>query len=173
GLADLAPDLDGDLLRQVALLDPGRDLSYVADLARQVAGHDVDVVGEVLPDAAHADNLGLTPQPAFGADLAGHARHLVGERVELVDHCVDRLLELEDLAPDVDGDLFREVTLLDRGGDLSDVADLARQVAGHEVHVVGEVLPDTADPLDLALAANPPPRALHPRASPSLTRPPL
>src|SRR5207253_3819648 len=102
--------------------------------------------------AAHADNLGLTPQPAFGADLAGHARHLVGERVELVDHRVDRLLELEDLAPDVDRDLFREVALLDRGGDLSDVADLARQVAGHEVHVLGQVFPDAGDSLDVGLA---------------------
>src|SRR5207253_6821369 len=135
-------DVDGDLFRQVALLDRGRDLSDVADLARQVAGHDVDVVGEVLPGAAHADNLGLTPQPAFGADLAGHARHLVGERVELVDHRVDRLLELEDLAPDVDRDLFREVAVRDRGGDLGDVADLARQVAGHQVHVLGQVFPD-------------------------------
>ncbi|MGV9856670.1 hypothetical protein ACWDWU_49250, partial [Streptomyces sp. NPDC003442] len=31
-------------------------------------------------------------------NLAGHPRHLVGERGELVDHGVDRRLELEDLA---------------------------------------------------------------------------
>src|SRR5207302_1562391 len=115
--------------------------------------HDVDVVGEVLPDAAHADNLGLTPQPAFGADLAGHARHLVGERVELVDHRVDRLLELEDLAPDVDRDLFRKVALLDRGGDISDVADLARPTRRSAVLVVGEVLPDAAHAANLGLTA--------------------
>src|SRR5581483_9268654 len=140
-LEDLALDVDGDLLREVALLNGGRDLGDVADLAGQVAGHEVHVVGEVLPDAAYALDLGLAAELALGAHLAGDARHLVGERVELVDHRVDGVLELEDLAADVDGDLLGEVTLLNGGRDLGDVADLAGQVAGHEVHVVGEVAP--------------------------------
>ena len=41
---------------------------------------------------------GLTAELALGADLARHARHLAGERVELVDHRVDGVLDLEDLA---------------------------------------------------------------------------
>ena len=45
------------------------------------------------------------PPSALGADLLGHARDLGGERVELVDHRVDGVLELEDLALGVDGDL--------------------------------------------------------------------
>ena len=38
------------------------------------------------------------PSLPFGADLARDARHLGGERAELVDHRVDGVLQLEDLA---------------------------------------------------------------------------
>ena len=41
----------------------------------------------------------------------------------------------------------------DRGSDFSDVAHLAGQVAGHEVHVVGEIFPGAADTGHLRLAA--------------------
>src|SRR3546814_9373966 len=57
--------------------------------------HVVDVVGEVAPGAGHALHLSLAAEPALGADLAGHAGHLVGERRQLVDHRVDGVLELE------------------------------------------------------------------------------
>ena len=46
----------------------------------------------------HAGDLGLAAELALGADLAGDAGYLVGERRELVDHRVDGLLELGDLA---------------------------------------------------------------------------
>ena len=49
---------------------------------------------------------GLAAEPAFGADLARHARHLGGERAQLLDHRVERLLEQQDLAAHVDGDLL-------------------------------------------------------------------
>ena len=41
---------------------------------------------------------GLAAELAVGADLARDARHLAGEGVELVDHRVDGLLQLQDLA---------------------------------------------------------------------------
>src|SRR5205823_2214159 len=131
----------------------GGDLGDVADLAGQVAGHEVDVVGELLPDTAHALHFGLAAQPSLGTDLARHARHLVAEGVELVDHRVDRVLELEDLAADVDRALLDALPILNRGRDLGDVADLAGEVAGHLVNVFGEVLPDAANAPDLGLAA--------------------
>jgi hypothetical protein len=68
---------------------------------------------------------GLAAEPALGADLAGDARHFRGEAVELVDHRVERLLELQDLARDVDRDLLREVAARDRGRDLGDVSTWA------------------------------------------------
>src|SRR5207249_6623028 len=96
---------------------------------------------------------GLAAELALRADRARHARHRAGEGVELVDHGVDGVLELEDLAPDVDCDLLRQIAVGDAGRDLGDVADLAGEVAGHQVDVVREVLPDTADTLDLGLTA--------------------
>ena len=73
-------------------------------------------------DALH---LGLAAELALGADLARDARDLVGEGRELVDHRVERVLQLEDLALRVDGDLLREVAVRDRGRDVRDVAHLA------------------------------------------------
>src|SRR5207249_1489318 len=108
-LEDLALDVDGDLLGEVAAGHRLGDLGDVADLAREVGRHRVDVVGEVLPGAGDTGHLRLAAELAFGADLAGHAGDLGRDRTELVHHRVDRLLQLEDLAPDVDGDLLREV----------------------------------------------------------------
>ena len=65
------------------------------------------------------------------ADLARDARDLGGEAAELIHHRVDGVLHLEHLALHVDRDLLREVAVGDRGGDERDVADLAREVAGH------------------------------------------
>ena len=76
---DLPLDVDGDLLGQVAVGDRRGDLGDVAHLAGQVAGHRVDVVGQVLPGAGDALDLGLAAELALGADLAGDAGHLGGE----------------------------------------------------------------------------------------------
>src|SRR6185503_20092745 len=107
-LEDLAARLRGDLLAEVAVRDRGRDVGDVPHLAGEVAGHGVHRVGEVLPRAAHALDVGLTAQLAFRADLARHAGDFRGERVQLIDHRVDGVLLREDLAPHVDGDLLGE-----------------------------------------------------------------
>ena len=120
--------LDREVLFQVAVGDGGHDLDDAAHLLGQVGGHHVHVVGQVLPGAGDAGHLGLAAEAAFGADLARHARDFAGERVQLVDHRVERVLELEDLALDVDRDLARQVAARDGGRDLGDVADLRRQV---------------------------------------------
>src|SRR6185503_9337486 len=99
-------------------------LSDVADLSGQVVGHRIDVVGEILPGAGDAGNIGLAAELAFRADLARHARHFGGERGELIHHDIDGVLELEDFAARIDGDLARQVAVGDGGGDLGDVAHL-------------------------------------------------
>ena len=53
-LEDLAARVDGDRLGQVAVGDRGRHLGDVAHLVGQVARHEVDVVGQVLPRAGNA-----------------------------------------------------------------------------------------------------------------------
>src|SRR5206468_4248283 len=50
-------------------------------------------------------------------------------------------------------DLARQVSAGDGGGDFGDVAHLTSQVAGHEVHVVGQIFPCAADVRHLRLAS--------------------
>ena len=97
-LQNLAADVDGDLLGQVAVGDGDRDVGDVADLGRQVAGHLVHRVGQFLPDARHAAHLRLAAEFAFGADLARDARDFRREHRELVDHLVDQLGGPQELA---------------------------------------------------------------------------
>ena len=127
-LEDLALHVDGDLARQVAARHGGGHLGDVAHLRGQVGGEQVDVVGQVLPGAGDAGHDGLAAEPAFGADLARDARHLGGERAQLLDHRVERFLEQQDLAAHVDGDLLRQVAAGDGGRHLGDVAHLRGQV---------------------------------------------
>src|SRR5207244_2921040 len=138
---DLAARVDGDLLRQIAVGDGGGDAGDVAHLVGEVRGHVVDRVGEIAPGAADALHVGLSAELSFAAHFARHARHLRGERAQLVDHGVDGVLELADLAAHFDGDLLREVAGGHRGGYVGNVAHLRREVAGHGVDRLGEVLP--------------------------------
>ena len=96
-LEDLTLDVDGDLLREVALGYRGGHVGNVAHLAGQVAGHEVDVVGQVLPGARDAFHVRLATELTLGAYLACHARHLGGEGAELVHHRVDGLARAQEL----------------------------------------------------------------------------
>src|SRR5690606_30959425 len=152
---DLAARVDGDLLGQVALGDRGGDLGDVADLAGQVVGHAVDVLGQLAPDPRDPADPGLTAEHALAADLAGDPGDLVGERAELIDHRVDGVLELQDLAADLDVDGPGQVALRDRGGHPGDLADLTGQAAGHQVDRVGQILPRATDAAHSTLRAEP------------------
>ena len=115
-----------DLARQVAARHGRCHFGDVSHLAGQVAGHEVDVVGEILPGAGHAGHLRLAAQLAFGADFAGHARHFAGERVELVHHRVDGVLQLKNFALHVDRDLARQIAARHGRRHFGDVSDLRR-----------------------------------------------
>src|SRR5205085_195701 len=108
---------------------------------------------QVLPDAPDPLDLGLAAELPLGADLAGDAGDLGGERAELVDHRVDGVPELEGPAVRGEGDLLGQVAVGDGGRHLGDVAHLGGEVARHRVHAVGQVLPGTGDPFHLGLAA--------------------
>ena len=152
-LEDLALHVDGDLLGKVAQRHRGRHLRDVADLAGEVRGHGVHVVGQILPGPADARHLRLAAELSFGADLARDAGHFGGEGIQLIDHRVDGVLQLQDLAFHVDRDLLGKIALGDGGRHLGDVAHLAGEVAGHEVHAVGQVGPGAGDAFDLRLTA--------------------
>ena len=98
-------------------------------------------------------HVGLAAQLPLGADLARDAGDLGREAVELIDHGVDRALELEHLALGVDGDLLRQVAARDGRRHLGDVAHLRGEVVGQLVHVVGQIAPDAGGVRDRGLAA--------------------
>ena len=150
---DLALHLDRDLRGEIALRDRGRHFGDIANLAREIVGHRVDVVGQVLPGAGHAFHRRLTAELALGADLARHAADFGCEAVELIDHGVERVLQLQNLALHVDSDLPGKVAVGHRCRHVGDVAHLAGEVGGHEVDVVGKILPGAGDARHLRLPA--------------------
>jgi hypothetical protein len=70
----------------------------VANLAGEIRGHGVHVVGEIFPCAATPGTIGLAAELAFGADFTGHATDFAGEAIELIHHRVDRVLQLQNFA---------------------------------------------------------------------------
>ena len=93
----------------------------------------VDRIGQILPDAANAGHIRLPAEFAFRADFLRHAGDFRSEAAELVDHRVDRVLQLENFAARIDRDLAGQVASGNGRRHLRDVADLRGQVAGHEV----------------------------------------
>ena len=140
-LQDFSADVHRDLARKVAARNGSRHFRDVSHLARQVAGHEVHVIRQVLPRAAHAGHLRLTAEFSFRAHFASHARHFSGERVQLVHHRVDGVFQLENFALHVHGDFAREVAACHGRSHFRNVAHLRGQVAGHRVDRVREVLP--------------------------------
>src|SRR6202022_755097 len=122
-------------------------------LASQVAGHEVHVIGEILPRAGHAGYLRLAAQLAFGTHFAGHAGYFAGEPVKLVHHGVDRVLEFENFTFHVHRDRARQIATSHSSGHFGDVSHLAGEVSGHGVDGVGEILPGSGYAGDVGLAA--------------------
>src|SRR5262249_41641265 len=152
-LQDFTLDVDRDLLGQVAVGHGGGHFGDVAHLGGQVAGHEVNAVGQVFPGAGDALDVGLAAELALGTDLAGDTSHLGRERAKLIHHRVDGVLQLQDFALDVDGDLLGQVAVGHGFGHVRTVASLAGQVARHGVHTFPTRLPSALDALDVGLAA--------------------
>src|SRR5205085_1750337 len=151
--------VDRDLLGEVAVGDGGGHGGDVAHLGRQVTGHAVHGVGEVLPGAGDALHLGLAAELAFGADFAGHAGHFGGEAGELVHHRVDDLGGAEEFAcerPTVDlhRHHLRQVALGDGADHAAGFVNRVHQVADQVVHAAYGVLPGAADFADVGALAD-------------------
>ena len=102
---------------------------------------------------ATPETCSLAPELPFGSDFARHAAHLRGKGVELIDHRVDRVFQLKDLALYVHGDFAREVAAGHGGGDFGDVPHLTGEVVRHRVDVVREILPRASHIRHLSLSA--------------------
>src|SRR5262249_39621596 len=132
-LEDFATDINGDFAREISIGNGRSNLGDIAHLAGQIAGHEIHVIGEVLPGSANAGHGSLSAQLPFGSDFAGHAGHFSSESVQLVDHGVDGVLQLKQLSLNIYGDLAGEISARDGSGNFGDVADLRRQIPGHRV----------------------------------------
>ena len=152
-MQEFTAHVGGDLLGKISVGDRSRDIGNVAHLDGQVSGHEVHVVGQIFPGSGDAFDARLSAQLSFGADFAGDARHFGGEGAQLIDHGVDRGFQIEEFALHVDGDFLGQIAVGDGGRHGRDVADLAGQIRGHEIDVVGQIFPGSGDAFDARLAA--------------------
>ena len=90
----LAANVNCDLLGKIAPSHSGGDVGDVADLRCQIVRHRVDVVSKILPGAPDPTHVSLTAELTFRADFPRYATHFGRECVELIDHGVERVLEL-------------------------------------------------------------------------------
>ena len=97
--------------------------------------------------------IGLTAEPALDADLARHARHLRGERVQLIDHRVQRFLELQHLAARVDRDLPRQIAAATARATSAMLRTWLVRLLAIEFTLSRELLPDAGDVAHLGLPA--------------------
>src|SRR5207302_1098201 len=166
-LQDFAAHIDGDFLGEVAVGDGDGHVGDVSHTRRSSALHDVDAFSQVFPNAAHVAHLRLAAELAFGADFAGDAGDFGGERIQLIDHRVDRFFELQDFAAHVGGDLLRQVAIGHGDRNVGDVSHLRGQIAGHNIDALGEILPNAAHvahlclPTELAFGADFPCQPVH------------
>ena len=140
-LRDFTARLDLDRPGQVSLGHGSGDLGDRSDLRRQIGGQQVDVAGEILPGARGARHVRLAAQPALHADLSRDVRHLIGKGRQRAGHVVDGFRERRDFAFGLDAQALLEVAVGHRGHDFHDAPHLLGEVGGHDVDVVGEILP--------------------------------
>ena len=141
-------------LRQVAVRDRGDDLADAAHLVGQVRGHQVDVVGEVLPRARRrrARAPGRRACPSVPTSRATRVTSAANVRsCSTIALMVSFSSRISPFASTVI--FLREVAVGDGRGDQRDVAHLRRQVAGEHVHAVGQVLPRARGARHARLAA--------------------
>src|SRR5262249_58655268 len=85
----IAADVHGDLAGEVAVGNSCRDFRDVAHLSGQVAGHEVDVVRQILPGAGNTGDLRLDAEFAVGSHLPRHARDFARESIKLIHHRIE------------------------------------------------------------------------------------
>ena len=93
---------------------------------------DGEEVALALQHAGEAGDVGLQPVLLLVA---------LGGLAQVGDHGVDIVFQLGNLALGIDLDRASEVTLSHRGRHFGNGADLRGEIAGEQVHVVGEIAP--------------------------------
>jgi hypothetical protein len=103
-------------LREIAVGDRRRDGGDIPNLGREIARQPIHAVGEFLPHAGHAANIGLRAQFALRFPTSRATRITSAEKdrswstVALI-----AFFELEDFSASLDGDLLRQIAFGDGG----------------------------------------------------------
>ena len=150
---DFAERFHRDGARQVAFRHGGGHFRDGAHLGGQVGRELVDVIGQIFPGSGGARHAGLAAQFSFDTDFARHGGHLIGECGQRVRHVVDGFGQFGDFALGFHRQFALEVAIGHGRHDDGDAAHLVGQIAGHQIHVIRQVLPGSGDALHLGLAA--------------------
>ena len=138
---------------KIAARHSRRHVGDIANLACQVRSHEVHVVGEIFPRSGHARHFRLAAQLAFRPDLASHAADFARERIELIHHRVDRVLQLQDFSLHLHRDLAAQIAASHSRRHVRDITNLRRQIVRHGVDVIRQILPGSGHAANLRLAA--------------------
>ena len=130
-LEDFPFHINRDLFRQIAGRDRSGDRGDVSHLAGQVAGHEINRIGQVLPRAGDAFHACLATKNSLGTHFARHTCYLRGEGAKLINHHVDRIFELKEFTFDIDSDFLRQIAVRYCRRYRRDIANLRRKIAGH------------------------------------------
>ena len=87
----------------------------------------------------------LSTKLSFSSYFAGDTRHFRGKSTELINHGVDRVLQLQCLAARFDGDCLGEISFRHRSRHGGNISYLARQIPGERIHIISKVFPGAAD----------------------------
>jgi len=113
------------LFREITEGDGLCNLCNGSNLGSQVCGELIDNTCELAPGAFNINDMSLTAELAIGADLLTDSGDFAGKELELVDHGVDDILELNhDEALYRDGNFLRKVATSDGIANAGDVLDL-------------------------------------------------
>ena len=145
--------VDLDRPGQITLGHRRRHVRDRAHLGREVRSQLVHVVRKVFPCPGSARHRrpgrrAFLPRRLRGPPSSPDPRTWPASR-----SCVDGVRELGDFTFRLDEQLPLQVTVRDRGHDLGNAAHLVGEVARHEIHVVGEILPRARHTLHVRLAA--------------------
>src|SRR6202451_4203413 len=145
--------IDRDLARQIAAGHSRCNFGNVTHLARKVSGHRIDGIRKIFPRTSHTGHVRLSAQAAFRTDFTRHARYFSRETVKLIHHRVQRFLQLQNLAANVNCDFARKIPGGDGGCHFGNISHLTGEVAGHEVDVIRKIFPRAANTRHLRLSA--------------------
>ena len=96
--------------------------------------------------------MSLSSENSLRTHLTGHPRYLRCKRSKLIDHHIDCVLQLKELAFHINRDFLGQIAGRDGCGYGGDIAHLIRQITGHQIDVLRQILPCAGNAFHIGLA---------------------